>query len=66
MAHVVLVEDDIEIRRLVAEALAGQAERFGLNALWEFQLPQLAESVVPSDLDAPSTAQSAIGQRDVQ
>jgi peptidoglycan glycosyltransferase len=51
---------------LGSEALAEQAERFGFNEQWEFQLPQLAESVVPSDLDAPSTAQSAIGQRDVR
>jgi peptidoglycan glycosyltransferase len=51
---------------LGSEALATQAERFGFNDQWEFQLPQLAESVVPSDLDAPSTAQSAIGQRDVR
>jgi penicillin-binding protein A len=48
------------------EALAEQAARFGFNTAWEFQLPQLAESVVPSDLDAPATAQSAIGQRDVR
>ena len=51
---------------LGAEALADQAARFGFNTEWEFQLPQLAESVVPSDLDPPATAQSAIGQRDVR
>jgi peptidoglycan glycosyltransferase len=48
------------------EALAEQASRFGFNTEWEFQLPQLAQSVVPSDMDAPATAQSAIGQRDVR
>jgi penicillin-binding protein A len=48
------------------EALADQAARFGFNTVWEFQLPQLAESVVPSDTDPPATAQSAIGQRDVR
>jgi peptidoglycan glycosyltransferase len=48
------------------EALANQAARFGFNTPWEFQLPQLAESQVPSDLDPPATAQSAIGQRDVR
>jgi peptidoglycan glycosyltransferase len=51
---------------LGSEALADQASRFGFNTEWEFQLRQLAVSRVPADLDPPSTAQSAIGQRDVR
>ncbi|HSK92240.1 MAG TPA: penicillin-binding protein 2 [Euzebyales bacterium] len=51
---------------LGSEALAEQASRFGFNTEWEFQLPQLAQSIVPAELDPPSTAQSAIGQRDVR
>lgn len=50
---------------LGAAALVDQAERFGINAEWDFQLPLLA-SRMPEDLDAPATAQSAIGQRDVR
>lgn len=48
------------------EALAEQAARFGFNAEWESQVPGNAVSNVPSDLDPPATAQSAIGQRDVR
>ena len=51
---------------LGSQALADQAARFGFNTEWEFQLPRLVPSVVPSGQDAPSTAQSAIGQRDVR
>lgn len=51
---------------LGAEALAEQATRFGFNTEWEFQLPALAVSSVPDELDPPATAQSAIGQRDVR
>ena len=52
---------DLGIDRLVR-----QSERFGLNQEWEFQLPSPAVSAMPEDLDEPSTAQSAIGQRDVR
>jgi peptidoglycan glycosyltransferase len=51
--------------QLGARALVAQAERFGLNREWEFQLPYVT-SRIPPELDAPATAQSAIGQRDVQ
>lgn len=51
---------------LGSNALAEQAARFGFNGEWDFQLPRLVPSQVPGDLDAPSTAQSAIGQRDVR
>lgn len=49
---------------LGADALIEQAERFGLNREWDFQLPY-APSRIPKELDPPETAQSAIGQRDV-
>lgn len=48
------------------QKLAEQATRFGFNTEWAFQLPGAATSRVPSDLDPPATAQSAIGQRDVR
>ncbi|MDP9405185.1 MAG: penicillin-binding protein 2 [Actinomycetota bacterium] len=48
-----------------AAKLVAQAEAFGLNAAWDFQLP-FAPSGIPVELDPPSTAQSAIGQRDVR
>lgn len=51
---------------LGAEQLAEQAERFGFNEAWDLQIPDPATSVMPAELDAPSTAQSAIGQRDVR
>ena len=47
------------------EKLVAQAERFGLNQTWESQLATV-RSVIPTKLDAPSAAQSAIGQRDVR
>ncbi|MCC5947280.1 MAG: penicillin-binding protein 2 [Nitriliruptoraceae bacterium] len=47
------------------DALREQAERFGFNADVPYELT-VARSVVPSDLDVPATAQSAIGQRDVR
>lgn len=50
---------------LEAPALVAQAERFGLNADWDFPLGR-AVSEIPADLDPPATAQSAIGQRDVR
>ena len=51
--------------RLKADKLVDEAEKFGLNASLEYQLPA-AVSLIPRDLDAPATAQSAIGQRDVR
>ncbi|HEX6255328.1 MAG TPA: penicillin-binding protein 2 [Euzebyales bacterium] len=48
------------------DLLAEQAERFGFNAEWTFQLPGPGTSQIPTDLDPPATAQSAIGQRDVR
>ncbi|MGH3666460.1 MAG: penicillin-binding transpeptidase domain-containing protein, partial [Egibacteraceae bacterium] len=52
---------------LGAEKLVSQAEGFGLNADWEFDLP-IATSRIPepAEIDPPAAAQSAIGQRDVQ
>lgn len=49
------------------DLLREQAERFGFNTapLTNDDL-NAARSVFPPDLDAPSTAQSAIGQRDVR
>ncbi|MGH8908751.1 MAG: peptidoglycan D,D-transpeptidase FtsI family protein [Egibacteraceae bacterium] len=51
--------------QLGADALVAQAERLGLNREWDFQLPYVT-SRIPKELDPPATAQSAIGQRDVQ
>lgn len=51
--------------RVGAETLVEQAEAFGLNQEWGFQLP-MATSRIPTELNAPATAQSAIGQRDVR
>lgn len=51
---------------LGAERLIEQAEAFGLNRDWEFDLDRLATSRIPKELDEPATAQSAIGQRDVR
>ena len=45
--------------------LVEQAEAFGLNQEWDFQL-RFAPSQIPAELDPPATAQSAIGQRDVR
>jgi penicillin-binding protein A len=47
------------------EGLVRTAQRFGLNAELDFDLPA-ATSRIPAELDAPATAQSAIGQRDVR
>ena len=48
-----------------ADALQAQAETFGFNH--SFQVPlTAATSVFPPDLNAPQTAQSAIGQYDVR
>ena len=51
--------------QLGPEPLVAAAERFGLNRDVEAQLP-VATSRIPKELDPPSTAQSAIGQRDVR
>ncbi len=51
--------------RLGPEKLVAQAEKFGLNQQWDALLPH-ATSAIPTELDPPATAQSAIGQRDVQ
>jgi penicillin-binding protein A len=51
---------DLGTKRLVDEA-----EKFGLNSDSPFQLPGAAKSVIPTNLDPPALAQSAIGQRDV-
>ncbi len=48
-----------------ADGLIQTAESFGLNTDLDFDLPA-ATSRIPKDLDEPSTAQSAIGQRDVR
>lgn len=47
------------------EALQEQAERFGFNQRLDIPL-SVAPSIYPSDLNAPQTAQSAIGQFDVR
>lgn len=51
--------------RVGSEGLVAQAEQFGVNQDWDSTIPFVASSI-PEDLDAPSTAQSAIGQRDVR
>lgn len=51
---------------LGSDALIEQAEAFGLNRDWDFDLPRVATSRIPKELDEPATAQSAIGQRDVR
>ena len=49
-----------------ADALREQAERFGFNDP-DLTIPMpVVESVFPAEMDLPVTAQSAIGQRDVQ
>ncbi|MCA1784156.1 MAG: FtsW/RodA/SpoVE family cell cycle protein [Intrasporangiaceae bacterium] len=45
--------------------LIRQAERFGFNRAMPYEL-SVSDSVIPSELDVPQTAQSAIGQRDVR
>lgn len=47
------------------DALRSQAEKFGFNSPLRIPL-SVAASRFPKDLDKPATAQSAIGQRDVQ
>jgi len=51
---------------LGADALQAQAEKFGFNDPGQTIPMLVVESVFPEDLNAPQTAQSAIGQRDVQ
>jgi penicillin-binding protein A len=50
---------------LGSEELAEQAERFGFNSQVPYELA-VVDSVVPTEQDPPSTAQSGIGQRDVR
>ena len=47
------------------QALVDTAQAFGLNADLPFDVP-VATSRIPTELDPPQTAQSAIGQRDVR
>lgn len=47
------------------DVVRDQAERFGFNATIPYELA-VVPSVFPDDLDEPSLAQSAIGQRDVR
>lgn len=51
--------------QLGAEALIQTAQRLGFNREIPYVLP-VVESRIPKALDPPSTAQSAIGQRDVR
>jgi peptidoglycan glycosyltransferase len=51
--------------RLGPAKLSAEARKFGLDAASPYQLPA-ATSSIPSVMDKPSTAQSAIGQRDVR
>jgi penicillin-binding protein A len=51
--------------KLGPDKLSAEAETFGLNAKSPYQL-RSATSSIPTEMDAPSTAQSAIGQRDVR
>lgn len=52
---------------LGAEALVQTAEAFGINSEVEFDIPAATSAIPGADqLDPPSTAQSAIGQRDVR
>jgi penicillin-binding protein A len=51
--------------QLGTDKLVGAAERFGLNKESPYQLPAVT-SQIPTELDPPSLAQSAIGQRDVR
>lgn len=60
--NVVFAELGVE---LGDDAIIDQAQRFGFNRRPPYELP-VAESVIPKELDPPSTAQSAIGARDVQ
>jgi len=47
------------------EKLVYYAERFGMNKEIPFELP-VTKSIIPEDMDEPSTALSAIGQKDVR
>jgi penicillin-binding protein A len=47
------------------DELRDMAEAFGFNRRPPFEL-SVAASAIPEEMDAPSTAQSAIGQRDVR
>ena len=49
-----------------AEAMAEQAEAFGFNQVYLDDLRPQAESVFPTDANAPETAQSGIGQFEVR
>ena len=51
--------------KLGPDKLSAEAEKFGFNAKSPYQL-RSATSSIPTKMDAPSTAQSAIGQRDVR
>jgi penicillin-binding protein A len=51
--------------RLGDRKLAAEAEKFGFNEPSPYELPA-ATSSIPRNQDVPSTAQSAIGQRDVR
>jgi penicillin-binding protein A len=51
--------------RLGDRKLAAEAEKFGFNKPSPYELPA-ATSSIPRNQDVPSTAQSAIGQRDVR
>jgi penicillin-binding protein A len=51
--------------QLGSRKLAGEARKFGFDAASPYQLPA-ATSQIPPVMDKPSTAQSAIGQRDVR
>ena len=51
--------------RLGAKKLSSEARKFGFDEPSPYQLPA-ATSSIPADMDKPSTAQSAIGQRDVR
>lgn len=51
--------------KLGQDKLVYYAQRFGINKEIPFELP-VTESIIPTELDAPSTALSAIGQKDVR
>lgn len=52
---------------LGADKLVSQSQAFGIGAKPDFELPLIASEIPSaSDLDAPSTAMSAIGQKDVR
>lgn len=50
---------------LGTEAVVDTAQNFGFNRTIPYELP-IAASVIPTELDDPALAQSAIGQRDVR